>query len=137
MSPPEDDLREQIKDTFPVGAIITDGGMGWPWIKTVGGNWFRQGSKRMTWGEVLAWHQSAIDDLDDETTGPFCPVLMLPAAATRMAALEEAAVIAESRHDVPVGGDTTGRVFMQSTARFPDDGRRIAAAIRSAKEVIP
>jgi len=43
---------------------------------------------------------------------------------------ETDAVIAESRHNLPVGADTTGRVFMQSTARFPDDGRRIAAAIR-------
>ena len=43
---------------------------------------------------------------------------------------ETDAALAESRHDLPVGADTTGRVFMQSTARFPDDGRRIADAIR-------
>ena len=122
MSTPEDDLREQIKDTFPVGAIITDGGMGWPWIKTVGGNWFRQGSNRMTWGEVLAWHQSAIDDPDDETTDPFEPVLMLPAAATRIAALEEAAVIADR-----------ARV---SAERFGFDGITAAATASVIADVI-
>ena len=43
---------------------------------------------------------------------------------------ERCAQIAESRHSVPVGANTLGEVTYQETARYPDDGRRIAAAIR-------
>jgi hypothetical protein len=51
----------------------------------------------------------------------------------RTAALEEAAEIAESRHQRPIGASTDGSVTYQSTAKFPDDGRQIATAIRAAK----
>jgi hypothetical protein len=44
---------------------------------------------------------------------------------------EKDAQIAEGRHRVPVGADTDGNVYHQATARFPDDGHRVAAAIRA------
>ena len=55
-------------------------------------------------------------------------------AATRTAALEEAAGIAEQRNRVPVGASTDGPVAYHSAAIFPTDGYRIATAIRAAKE---
>lgn len=63
----------------PEGSIITDAGRGYPITRGQGALWFRAGwPDGKTWEQVLAWHQEAIDDPDDDTVDAFSPVLMLP-----------------------------------------------------------
>lgn len=70
----------EFLDAAPKGAIVTDNGDGWPWVKNVMGTWRRTGSApAMTSAEVVDWHIAALLDPDDDTEEMFAPVLMVPA----------------------------------------------------------
>jgi hypothetical protein len=70
---------EEREPEPPIGSIVTDNGKGWPWVRTVGGKWTRDACVTfLTWAEVYAWCQRAVDDPDDDTTDPFIPVVMVP-----------------------------------------------------------
>ncbi|WP_156250869.1 hypothetical protein [Pseudactinotalea terrae] len=67
-------------EAAPSGAIVTDNGEGWPWVKNVIGTWKRDGVARpLNAAEVVQWHTEALLDPDDDTDQVFAPVLMVPA----------------------------------------------------------
>lgn len=78
------------------GTIYTDNGYGFPITRGIADRHYRVGwpPTGKTWAEVLAWHQAAIDDPDDDTTEPFVPVRMVPSTAVEKALREAAYEIA-------------------------------------------
>lgn len=67
-------------DAAPSGAIVTDNGDGWPWVRVVTGRWKRDGIDwPQTSRQVVDWHLAALLDPDDDTDSVFDPVLMVPA----------------------------------------------------------
>lgn len=90
------------RDTFSPGDSITDAGRGYPWTKNIDGTWWRVGQQEpFTWEQVLAWHQAALDNTDDETTQPFRPVLMVSDQPTPR--VGDTITTAEQLDALPVG----------------------------------